>query len=197
MLKRTSLTPSRRADCSACNNISIRSLIIDGNRPLLLRVPKGEALVEMGNADGQEIRDCRLIEPRGWSALHFREGDWKSCSGGVIRNNVIVSGFEPAATRTHPLQGPAGEEWDEEYDGSEDPEPRFGNPRADGISLACKDSLVQGNVSCAKAHEARLTPRRLCLIRRMGRSSCLAAPGVKLRRTKCMLGREWSWEVGK
>lgn len=86
-----SLTPSRRADCSACNSISIRSLIIDGNRPLLLRVPKGEALVEMGNADDQEIRDCRLIEPRGWSALHFREGDWKSCSRGVIRNNVIVS----------------------------------------------------------------------------------------------------------
>ncbi|GHJ83770.1 hypothetical protein NliqN6_0172 [Naganishia liquefaciens] len=119
-----------KADCTACTNISIRSLVIDGNRPLLLRVPKGEALVEMGNADGQEIRDCRLIEPRGWSALHFREGDWKSCSGGVIRNNVI---------------GPAGEEWDEEYDGSEDPEPRFGNPRADGISLACKDSLVEGN----------------------------------------------------
>jgi hypothetical protein len=85
------LTSPSRADCSACDNIAIRSLIIDGNRPLLLRVPKGEALVEMGNANGQEIRDCRLKEPRGWSALHFREGDWKSCSGGVIRNNVIVS----------------------------------------------------------------------------------------------------------
>ncbi|KAJ9103736.1 hypothetical protein QFC21_002196 [Naganishia friedmannii] len=111
-----------KADCSNCHSITIRSLIVDGNRPLLLRVPKGEALVEMGNAEAQVIQDCRLLEPR--------EGDWKSCRGGIIKNNVI---------------GPAGEEWDEEYDGSEDPEPRFGNPRADGISLACKDSTVSGN----------------------------------------------------
>lgn len=40
------------------------SLIIDGNRPLLLRVPKGEALVAMGNADDQTVEDCRLYEPR-------------------------------------------------------------------------------------------------------------------------------------
>jgi len=32
-----------------------------------------------------------LFSPRGWSALHFREGDWKSCSGGIIRGNEIVS----------------------------------------------------------------------------------------------------------
>ncbi|KAJ9091756.1 hypothetical protein QFC19_008966 [Naganishia cerealis] len=42
-------------------------------------------------------------------------------------------------------EGPAGEEWDDEYDGSTEAEPRFGNPRADGISLACKDSMVSGN----------------------------------------------------
>lgn len=28
---------------------------------------------------------------RGWSAVHFREGDDKQCTGGVIRNNEIVS----------------------------------------------------------------------------------------------------------
>jgi hypothetical protein len=53
-----------RADCSNCHSITIRSLIVDGNRPLLLRVPKGEALVEMGNAEAQVIQDCRLLEPR-------------------------------------------------------------------------------------------------------------------------------------
>jgi hypothetical protein len=31
---------------------------------MLLRVPKGEALIEMGNAYNQVIQDCRLYEPR-------------------------------------------------------------------------------------------------------------------------------------
>jgi hypothetical protein len=49
-------------------------------------------------------------------------------------------------------QGPCGEEWDDEYDGTiETPTPPFGNPRADGISLACMDSLVEGNVSDLKS----------------------------------------------
>jgi hypothetical protein len=39
-------------------------LVIDGNRPLLLRVPMGEALVELGNANGQLVENCKLYEPR-------------------------------------------------------------------------------------------------------------------------------------
>jgi hypothetical protein len=44
-------------------------------------------------------------------------------------------------------QGPAGEEWDDEYDGVLELEAPWGGPRADGISLACKDSIVKDNVS--------------------------------------------------
>lgn len=49
------------------------------------------------------------------------------------------------AVLTH--QGPCGEEWDDDYDGLIEKEPPYGNPRADGISVACKDSMVERNVS--------------------------------------------------
>ncbi|BEJ14967.1 hypothetical protein CspHIS471_0407340 [Cutaneotrichosporon sp. HIS471] len=118
-------------DCPGCDGLTVSDLIVDGNRPQLLRVPMGEALIEMGNADGHHVTGCRLFEPRGWSALHIREGDRKHCQRARIDNNVI---------------GPCGEEWDEEYDGFVEKEPAWGNPRADGISLACKDSVVENNV---------------------------------------------------
>lgn len=47
-------------------------------------------------------------------------------------------------------QGPCGEEWDDAYDGMDEIKPPWGNPRADGISLACKDSVVERNVSFAR-----------------------------------------------
>ncbi|CAK9781012.1 hypothetical protein CC85DRAFT_269460 [Cutaneotrichosporon oleaginosum] len=118
-------------DCPGCDYLTVSDVIIDGNRPQLLRIPKGEALIEMGNADGHRVTGCRLYEPRGWSALHIREGDRKQCRRAHIDNNVI---------------GPCGEEWDEEYDGFVEKEPVWGNPRADGISLACKESVVEHNV---------------------------------------------------
>ncbi|WWC62592.1 uncharacterized protein I303_105189 [Kwoniella dejecticola CBS 10117] len=120
-----------RADCQQCSHATIKSLIIDGNRPQLLRIPKGDALIEIGNAEYQLVKDCKLYEPRGWSALHFREGDRKQCRYGKVINNEI---------------GPCGEEWDDDYDGENELEPPFGNPRSDGISLACKDSLVEKNI---------------------------------------------------
>lgn len=90
----------------------------------------GEALLELGNADDQAVTHCRLLEPRGWSALHVREGDELSCRRATVAHNVI---------------GPAGEEWDDDYDGIDEKQPAWGNPRADGISLACRDSLVEHN----------------------------------------------------
>lgn len=53
-----------RADCKQCSHAMIRSLVIDGNRPQLLRIPKGDALIEVGNAESQTVRDCKLYEPR-------------------------------------------------------------------------------------------------------------------------------------
>ncbi|KAI9631985.1 pectin lyase fold/virulence factor [Dioszegia hungarica] len=122
-----------QADCKKCSGAVIRSLEVDGNRPNLLRVKLGGALLELGNADDQMVRDCRLYEPRGWSALHFREGDDKQCTRGTILNNEI---------------GPCGEEWDDDYDGVVELglAAPWGFPRADGISLACKDSTVKRNI---------------------------------------------------
>ncbi|OCF33473.1 hypothetical protein I316_04894 [Kwoniella heveanensis BCC8398] len=125
------LAAAVRADCQQCSHAVIRSLIVDGNRPQLLRIPKGDALIEIGNAESQTVRDCKLYEPRGWSALHFREGDRKQCRFGKVVDNEI---------------GPCGEEWDADYDGTDEKEPPYGNPRADGISLACKDSIVERNI---------------------------------------------------
>lgn len=53
-----------RADCDDCSFATISSLEVDGNRPQLLRIKKGDALIEIGNAEGQVVRDCRLYEPR-------------------------------------------------------------------------------------------------------------------------------------
>jgi hypothetical protein len=53
-----------RADCRQCNGAVVKSLVIDGNRPELLRIKNGGALVEMGNAEGQVVRDCKVLEPR-------------------------------------------------------------------------------------------------------------------------------------
>lgn len=103
---------SNRGDFKHCSHSTIRSLIIDGNRPQLLRIPKGGALVELGNSEFQTVRDCKLYEPRsvsrvvftrtmltstlyrGWSALHFREGDLKQCRKAHAVDNEIVSCLE-------------------------------------------------------------------------------------------------------
>lgn len=103
---------------------------MDGNRPQLLRVVGGEALLELGNANDQSVEHCKLYEPRGWSALHVREGDELNCARAYVAHNEI---------------GPCGEEWDDEYDGDNEKDPAWGNPRADGVSLACRDSVVERN----------------------------------------------------
>lgn len=81
----------RSGDCQGCDWLTVSDLIVDGNRPQLLRIPKGEALIAMGNAEGHHVTGCRLYEPRGWSALHIREGDRRQCRRAQIDHNVIVS----------------------------------------------------------------------------------------------------------
>lgn len=51
-----------------------------------------------------------------------------------------------SSPRLPPGKGPCGEEWDINYDGLEEKSPLWGNPRSDGISLACMNSVVEGNV---------------------------------------------------
>lgn len=53
------------------DNVSVRNIVVNGNRPALGRIVDGNALMEMGGqSDGQIVDSVRVYEPRGWSALH-------------------------------------------------------------------------------------------------------------------------------
>ncbi len=101
------------------NDVTLSHVIVDGNRPALGYRP-GDALIYAGgSSSGQVIRGLKIMEPRSWSALHVIQGHPSPappCSNALIENNEI---------------GPAGysdETW------------------ADGISLACTNSIVRNNL---------------------------------------------------
>ena len=103
-------------DLAGHSGIRVSHIIIDGSRAALGRIPGGAALIEAGgDASGQQIEYVRAFEPRGWTCLHAWEGTGRTCSGMTIANNEF---------------GPAGQ-----ADGS----------WADGISFACRNSLVRHN----------------------------------------------------
>lgn len=93
-------------------------VVVDGNRPEL-GYRGGDALIYAGGSSrGQVIRYVDIIEPRSWSALQLIQGHPSPappCQNALVEHNVI---------------GPAGE-----YDGT----------WADGISLACTNSIVRNN----------------------------------------------------
>lgn len=88
---------------------------VDGNRPNLGPL-KGDALILAGgSASGQVIREVEVFDTRSWSTIHLFEGGPPRCSGALVENNQI---------------GPAGQ-----------PDGNW----ADGISLACTNSVVRNN----------------------------------------------------
>jgi len=102
------------------SGVVVKNIQVDGNRPNLGKLAGGGALLEMGSAGlNQTVQNIVAYEPRDWSVLHFFEGAVTSnvpqCQGAVISNNTI---------------GPSGT-----------PDGNW----ADGISLACGNSLVQNN----------------------------------------------------
>ena len=102
-------------------NATVENIQIDGGRPALGRLDGG-ALMEMGaSGTGQTVRHVYAHDTRSWSTLHFIEGavtdSMPACQGAQILDNTI---------------GPAG---------TDSPSGTW----ADGISLACGNSLVQGN----------------------------------------------------
>ena len=122
-----------QGDCRRCKGVQIRSVVVDGNRKKLLRARPDEdstGLVVLGGNEGQVIRDSVLKDPRGYTALHIREGDKLQCKGAQVLNNVI---------------GPVGEEYDEAKDGEDPEQSPLGRPLADGVSIACRDSIIRGN----------------------------------------------------
>ncbi|OCF45008.1 hypothetical protein I317_01059 [Kwoniella heveanensis CBS 569] len=122
-----------QGDCRRCARVSIKSLIIDGNRKKLGRmgdIDSATGLVVLGGNEGQSVKNCWVKNPRGFTAVHIREGDKLSCTGAMVDKNEI---------------GPVGEEYDPDVDG-EDPEMSpLGRPLADGVSIACRDSFVRDN----------------------------------------------------
>jgi parallel beta-helix repeat protein len=101
--------------------VTIRNIQVGGERGRLgyIAPPAGGALIEMGgNATGQTIEHVHAHDPRSWSTLHMFEGGSKfppGCEHARILDNTI---------------GPAG----------------FAAGRwADGISMACGHTLVEGN----------------------------------------------------
>ena len=104
------------------SDVTIRNIQVSGDRRQLGYVgtpPAGGALIEMGgNATGQTIEHVYAHDPRSWSTLHMFEGGGKfppGCEHARILDNTV---------------GPAGF-----------PDGRW----ADGISMACGHTLVQGN----------------------------------------------------
>lgn len=101
------------------SGIAIENVRIDGGRTQL-GPATGEALIEIGgNASGQTVHGVDARDTRSWSTIHIAEGSVSNGEFGCQR-----------ATITNNTLGPAGT-----------PDGNW----ADGVSLACGDSLVQHN----------------------------------------------------
>ena len=105
--------------CTDCTGIALRSLIVNGNQPQLGYSPytASAALINIGAWPNQFVSNVQAMNTRGWTTLHIFEGLNHNC----MNSTVIDSQFGPAG-------GDAEETW------------------ADGISLACPQSLVKNNV---------------------------------------------------
>ncbi|GAA5863685.1 hypothetical protein JCM8547_003692 [Rhodosporidiobolus lusitaniae] len=112
---------------------TLSNVEIDGARPALGWDGNGLALIEMGGSNsGQTIKNVKVYEPRGWSAMHLLEGTDNSCSAAVVEDNDIgPSGNAPT--------GPA--QFRRRKRGTTYTPGQW----ADGISLACQGSTVTGN----------------------------------------------------
>lgn len=105
--------------------VTVENVQVDGNRPNLGLDSSGGALLEMGGAGaGQTVQSVYAHDTRSWSTLHFIEGavtnSTPQCQGRKILDNQIGPAGNPG------LPGVTGG-W------------------ADGISMACGTTEVEGN----------------------------------------------------
>ena len=118
--------PNGNAPLNFLANIRIRNIAVNGNRPGTSFVPTssgGMALIEIGGANsGQLVENVHAYEPRSWSTLHIYQGQ------NNLTNDTSCSGAEILYNQIGPAGQPSAGAW------------------ADGISLACTHSLVEGNV---------------------------------------------------
>lgn len=114
------------------NRIKIKNIQLDGNRGGAGFKQDGGANIEIGGqSTGQVVSNVASRNPRGWSCLHVigSGNDGSPCKQASIINNDI---------------GPCGQS------GQND---QGQGLWADGISLDCTDSLVQGNT--VRMHDIR------------------------------------------
>lgn len=115
VLRVTSLSQTTAVSMSHRSDAVLSNIIVDGNRAMLGPLG-GDALIQAGDsASRQIIREVKAFGTRSWSTLHLFEGGSPRCTGALVENNDF---------------GPAGQP-----DGS----------WADGISLACTNSVVRNN----------------------------------------------------
>lgn len=128
------------------DGVTLKNIIVNGNRDGLGWAPNGLALIEMGgNNRGQVIQNVKSYDPRGWSALHLIEGYQNSCSGSKILNNELgPSGHAPSGAQQFRMVKMKRET------GTYPP-----GQWADGLSLACKNSIATGN-TCVQVLAFRL-----------------------------------------
>jgi parallel beta-helix repeat protein len=104
------------------SNVELRNVVVDGNRPSFGHVTGDALILAGGSASGQVIREIKAFEPRSWSILHLFEGPPPRCSGALVEDNEL---------------GPAGQQ-----DGT----------WADGISMACTNSIMDGiSMACTNS----------------------------------------------
>ncbi|KDQ08271.1 hypothetical protein BOTBODRAFT_571308 [Botryobasidium botryosum FD-172 SS1] len=104
--------------CTNCDYVRVRNIQVNGTRGNYT-ILNGGGNLEMGGPNkGQLVEYVKSWDPRGWSCLHICEGDLVNCSNTTVRYNDI---------------GPCGSD-------------RGDLQWADGISLACTNSRVHGNM---------------------------------------------------
>lgn len=112
----TGQTTAVDGTCANCDGIILRNIQINGTRAGAPAIPGG-ANIEMGGPNsGQLIEYVHSYDPRSWSCLHVSEGTL-NCNNATVQNNDI---------------GPAGSDDFQQW--------------ADGISVACSNSLVRNNM---------------------------------------------------
>jgi parallel beta-helix repeat protein len=117
-LFRGEVTPCAGRTSATCRLLCLTSdtLQIDGTRRGAPPT-QGGANIEMGGPNSDQLIEfVRSFDPRGWSCLHIAEGPL-TCNNATVQDNDI---------------GPCGSDAFQEW--------------ADGVSLSCKNSVVQNNM---------------------------------------------------
>lgn len=109
------------------SNIEIRNLIFDGNRRTYgFRGPSNEnaAIIGLGgDVSGIIVQNVKAFDTRAWSTISFHGGSGHDKGAGCERATIMNNEFGPAGQMNEQVG-----DW------------------ADGISLACRKSLVKNNL---------------------------------------------------